>query len=475
MLQRSTTRYVLLLYVCDIALTLLALVAATQLRPLLPFGRIVSSAGITLSAEIFIGLVLSWTVGMAIASAYDPQRMVRARDEAMAAFIGVSVSTLLLAGFLYMSYRGLSRLLFVSFYGIDLVLILCVRMGLRLAFKRRGSPIASNGVLIVGTNKVACDVAQYLADLRWMGLHVAGFVAGAHTPGAGAAQDESCPGPIVGQFGDVPALVRSLNVAAVIIAVPLDHLDGLPNVLAQLEDQSVSIKVVPDFLDLALFRSTTEALGDLPLIGIREPALSPSARLVKRLVDIVLSSALLVVLSPLYVTLALLIRLDSHGPAFFRSQRVGEGGKPFAMYKFRTMVPEAAGQQAALVNHDAGGAVVIDKRPDDPRITRLGRFLRRFSLDEIPQFANVLKGEMSLVGPCAELPEVVAAYEPWQRRRLAVPPGVTGWWQVNDRDQTLISLRVEQDLYYIRNYSLLLDLRILWKTIGAVLSGRGAY
>jgi exopolysaccharide biosynthesis polyprenyl glycosylphosphotransferase len=476
MLQRSATRYVVLLYLCDIVLTLAALLASTKLRPLLPFGKVVSDAGTTISLEIILAAALAWTVGMAIASAYDPQHMVKARDGARATIIGVSVSALILAGFLYMSYRGLSRLLFVTFYGLDLLLLLSVRMILRHVFKRSGSPIASNRVLIVGTNRIAADIAQYLADLRWMGLEVAGFVSGGQpADGVAPAAGDAPPGPVVGEFADVPALVRSFGAAELIIAVPLDLLDGLPNVLAQLEDQPVSVKVVPDFLDLALFRSSTESLGGLPLIGIREPALSPSARLLKRMLDVLLSAILLVVLSPVFLVLALLIRLDSSGPAIFRSERVGEGGRSFWMLKFRTMVPKAADAQAAVVGRDPAGEVVIDKRPDDPRVTRLGRLLRRHSLDELPQFANVLKGEMSLVGPRAELPEVVACYEPWQRRRLSVPPGVTGWWQVTDRDQKLISLRVEQDLYYIRNYSLLLDLRILWKTIGAILSGKGAY
>jgi lipopolysaccharide/colanic/teichoic acid biosynthesis glycosyltransferase len=139
------------------------------------------------------------------------------------------------------------------------------------------------------------------------------------------------------------------------------------------------------------------------------------------------------------------------------------------------MVANAAEQQGALVSRDSQGHIIFQKRPDDPRLTRLGRFLRHYSIDEIPQLVNVLKGEMSLVGPRPELPLIVENYEPWQRKRFAVPPGMTGWWQVRGRSQQPMHLRTEDDLYYIQNYSLLLDLRILWKTIGAVISGRGAY
>ncbi|MGQ9668503.1 MAG: sugar transferase, partial [Anaerolineae bacterium] len=151
-----------------------------------------------------------------------------------------------------------------------------------------------------------------------------------------------------------------------------------------------------------------------------------------------------------------------------------ENGRPFLMYKFRTMVDGAEHQLSEVIQYTEDGKP-IHKLPDDPRITRLGRFLRRSSLDELPQFFNVLKGEMSLVGPRPELPFIVEQYEPWQRRRLAVPPGITGWWQISGRADRPMHLHTEDDLYYIKNYSLWLDLHILIKTIGAVIRGRGAY
>jgi lipopolysaccharide/colanic/teichoic acid biosynthesis glycosyltransferase len=177
--------------------------------------------------------------------------------------------------------------------------------------------------------------------------------------------------------------------------------------------------------------------------------------------------------------IALVIKLDSPGPVFYCPQRVGEGGKLFWMVKFRTMVPDAEEQEKRLTiaaGDPDEGPPLFDKRPDDPRVTRLGRLLRRASLDELPQLINVLKGEMSLVGPRPELPWLVERYQPWQRKRFAVPQGITGWWQVNGRsNRGEHLLRVEDDLYYIRNYSLLLDLRILWKTVGSVIRGDGAY
>jgi lipopolysaccharide/colanic/teichoic acid biosynthesis glycosyltransferase len=171
---------------------------------------------------------------------------------------------------------------------------------------------------------------------------------------------------------------------------------------------------------------------------------------------------------------AVAIKLDSSGPALFVQERIGENGQPFMMYKFRSMVVNADRMPGLPVLNDQDG-VVVHKIPNDPRVTRIGRFIRRTSLDELPQLFNVLRGEMSLVGPRPELPWLVENYEIWQRRRFAVPPGITGWWQVNGRSDRLMHMHTEDDLYYIQNYSPLLDLQILWRTIGVVVRGRGAF
>jgi len=195
---------------------------------------------------------------------------------------------------------------------------------------------------------------------------------------------------------------------------------------------------------------------------------------IKRVFDIFLSGALLGASSPLWLIIGVLIKLDSPGPVLFRQQRVGENGRLFAMYKFRSMVVGAEKMQAQVNDVDEEGHIV-HKKQDDPRVTRVGRFIRRFSLDELPQLFNMLKGDMSLIGPRPELPWLVKKYEPWQRKRFAVPQGITGWWQVNGRSDKPMHLHTEEDLYYIQNYSLWLDLLILWKTIWTVLRRKGAY
>jgi exopolysaccharide biosynthesis polyprenyl glycosylphosphotransferase len=235
-------------------------------------------------------------------------------------------------------------------------------------------------------------------------------------------------------------------------------------------------RMIPDIFDLVFIRTSADEFADVSIISLSEPALNGRARLMKRLFDLFLSVLLLLVLSPLLLFIALLIKLDTPGPVLFRQQRVGEGGRLFRMYKFRSMIDGAEQIEPQLMQQTDEGLPLFAKSPTDPRVTRVGQFLRRTSLDELPQLFNVLKGEMSLVGPRPELPSLVEMYNSWQGKRFAVPQGMTGWWQVSGRmERADPRQRAEDDLFYIRNYSLWLDILILWKTIWVVIRGRGAY
>jgi len=195
---------------------------------------------------------------------------------------------------------------------------------------------------------------------------------------------------------------------------------------------------------------------------------------VKRIFDIILSLIGLVFALPIMVITACLILIEDGRPIFFSQQRAGENGRVFNMLKFRTMVFGAEKLQTEVEKLDASGNI-IHKRKDDPRITSVGAFLRRFSLDELPQLFNILQGSMSVVGPRPEMPYLVEKYQPWQRKRFAVPPGLTGWWQVNGRSDRPMHLHTEDDLYYIQNYSIWLDIQILVRTVWVVLIGKGSY
>ena len=325
-------------------------------------------------------------------------------------------------------------------------------------------------VLIVGAGRLGRHVAAEIALRSHGALRVAGYLDDDRDKRACGVEGL----PVFGRTADIVAAVQEHAIDEVIFALPPEDHRLMERLARRLEQLPLRVHMAPDVLDLAFTRTTVEAIGGLPLLSLREPLLSPAARRSKRLFDIVVSVSLLLLLSPLLLLVALLIKLDAPGPALYSAERIGENGRPFRMIKFRTMVVGAEAQWRRVATRTADGKLQ-HKSEDDPRVTRIGRRLRRTSLDELPQLINVLRGEMSLVGPRPEVPYVVQEYEPWQWRRFAVQPGITGWWQVNGRSDKPMHLNTQDDLYYIQHYSIWLDLKILWRTVGVVLGGRGAY
>ena len=268
-------------------------------------------------------------------------------------------------------------------------------------------------------------------------------------------------------------LFRS-DVSDVVIALPHSAYHQMGDIVQKLDDFPVQVWVALGFFDLALYNTTIEDFAGIPMLDLRASAIDDYQRMMKRAFDLTFGLIALVLALPFIIISALMILLDDGRPILFRQKRVGENGRLFEMLKFRTMVRNAEQLQDQVEKRDRDGNI-IHKLKDDPRVTRVGRFLRRFSLDELPQFFNVVRGDMSLVGPRPELPYLVERYQPWQRKRFAVPPGITGWWQVSGRSDKPMHLHTEEDLYYIQNYSLSLDLQILLKTIWVVLIGKGSY
>jgi exopolysaccharide biosynthesis polyprenyl glycosylphosphotransferase len=240
------------------------------------------------------------------------------------------------------------------------------------------------------------------------------------------------------------------------------------------EALGVRARVVPDFFQLSLSRVDFTDLDGIPLMGVKEVTIPRLGRLAKRTLDLALAAIALLAAAVPMAIIALLVRLESRGPAIFRQERVGEHGKHFYIYKFRSMREGAEAEKQRLkARNEATGPLF--KIKDDPRMTGMGRFLRRSSLDELPNLFNVLRGEMSLVGPRPALPEEVAQFEPWQKQRLEVPPGLTGLWQVSGRSDLSFEEGCLLDIYYIENWSLGLDVTILLRTLPRVLMREGAY
>jgi exopolysaccharide biosynthesis polyprenyl glycosylphosphotransferase len=279
---------------------------------------------------------------------------------------------------------------------------------------------------------------------------------------------------ILGCIDQARQIIQEHDIQDVVIALPGRAYERINRLIAELHNLPVKVWVIPDYFHLALHKAEVVDFADIPMLDLRAPALNDYQRMLKRIFDLAITLLLMPLILPLFAIIALAIRLEGPGPILFRQKRVGENGRLFEMVKFRSMITNAEQLRAIVERQDPDGHL-IHKSPQDPRVTRVGRILRRTSLDELPQFWNILKGEMSLVGPRPELPYLVDRYEPWQHKRFAVPPGITGWWQVNGRSDKPMHLHTEDDLYYVQHYSILLDLQILLKTVFVVLRGNGAF
>jgi exopolysaccharide biosynthesis polyprenyl glycosylphosphotransferase len=285
--------------------------------------------------------------------------------------------------------------------------------------------------------------------------------------------DKASP-DLLGKFKDTRKIIQESGITDVVIALPYSIYRRMNEVVTLTSDLPVKVWVALGFFDLALYKTDIENFAGVPMLDLRAPALSEYQRLVKRAFDLFFGSLALLPALPIMALIYLVIWIFEGRPVFFVQKRVGENARIFEIYKFRTMVKNADQIKGAVERTDAEGNL-IHKSEDDPRITGLGRFLRRFSLDELPQLINVVRGTMSLVGPRPELPYLVEKYQAWQRKRFAVQPGLTGWWQINGRSERLMHLHTEDDLYYINNYTLWLDILILVRTIWVVLLGKGSY
>ncbi|HVN87203.1 MAG TPA: sugar transferase [Candidatus Binatia bacterium] len=355
------------------------------------------------------------------------------------------------------------------FSGATLIALILERRALR-SLGRRLRHYGRNlrNVIVVGTGSQALDLASRLARREDLGYHVVDVIEaepGAADNGAGAAK----------AIRQVELLIERQPIDEVFLALPLDSSQLMTRDLIGLcEEQGITIRLMAHVTSLQWARAVVDAVEGQPVLTIHSGPPESFGLVAKRAIDIVGATLALVLLAPLLLIVAILVKLDSKGPIFFAQERVGFNRRRFRAFKFRTMVTDAEQLQASLESlNEADGPVF--KIENDPRVTRLGRWLRRLSIDEIPQLLNVLKGEMSLVGP-RPLPvrDVSRIDVRWHKRRFSVKPGITCLWQVNSR-RPKFDEWIQADMEYIDNWSLALDLRILVKTIPAVLSGQGAH
>lgn len=424
---------------------------------------------------VAIGLMVGWVGVLALCGAYSPRTFGSGPDESKLILRSGVLTAGLLVFVCYLTRIDLSRGFLLATFPLGVALLLLGRFAARKwlhALRVRGRLL--HRVLLVGMPAGVAELLEVIRREPWMGYAVAGACLPRLSSDPG--DELSNTGlPILGHLDDVRSAVEKTGADTVVIsALPGRSSRLLRRVSWSLEGSGVDVVVVPSLTDVAGSRIRIRPVAGLPLLHVEEPEFTGARRIVKRIFDLFGAVALAVLAAPLFVVIAIAIKLDDGGPVFLRQIRVGVHGKEFPCFKFRSMCVDAEARLEALrkANQQDGPLFKIRK---DPRVTRVGRVIRRLSVDELPQLFNVVRGEMSLVGPRPPLPSEVAEYGDDVRRRLLVHPGITGLWQVSGRANLSWDDSVRLDLYYVENWSLSTDLVILARTVGAVLSRNGAY
>ncbi|WP_214058020.1 sugar transferase [Nocardioides aquaticus] len=417
-------------------------------------------------------MLLGWVAAIAVLGGYRQEVFGAGTDEYKRVLNAGLVATGLTAVGCYVAQYPLSRGFFLLAYAIGVPLVLIGRYTVRKmlhAARRRGA--LTRRVLIAGTRSHVDDVARVLGRERWLGYDVIGAL----TPEWDLGEETSTGLPVLGNTTDAPEVAQDQGADIIFFAGgSAGSATVMRSMFWTLEKQQVGVVVAPSVTDISSERVGIRPVGGLPLIHIDPPTWSDASRWGKRLFDVLGSLGLILAFSPLLVFVALRIRLHDGGPLLFSHPRIGRHGEEFSCLKFRTMVPDAD-RLIADMQTESGASALLFKVKGDPRITRPGRWLRRFSVDEVPQLFNVLRGDMSLVGPRPQVAKEVALYDHAMSRRLHVRPGMTGLWQVSGRSDLTLEEAVRLDLYYVDNWSMLQDVSILARTARAVLGSRGAY
>jgi exopolysaccharide biosynthesis polyprenyl glycosylphosphotransferase len=436
----------------------------------------IQSGSLSRGAE-FVVFALSlpaWVVAAKIYGLYDKDEERTdhsTTDDFGGVFHLVTVCTFLLyaVSHLTQSVHPQFSKLFV-FWALAIVCTVALRSGARAICRRRLQYLQN--AIIVGAGEVGQQIARKLLKHREYGINLVGFVdANPRAPIPGLEHLT-----LLGAQGDLPELVGLLDVERVIVAFSDERHEGQLDLIRELNALDVQVDVVPRFFDVLSANVDFHTVEGLPMCSLPPPRLSRSSRFIKRGVDMLGAGVCLIVMAPFFVCVALAIRLDSRGPILFRQERTGEHGRSFRIWKFRSMEADAEARKGEfhhLNKHLApGGDPRMFKIDDDPRVTRVGRVLRRYSIDEIPQILNVLRGEMSLVGPRPLIPTEEQYVDGWAKRRLDLRPGITGLWQVLGRDDIGFDEMVRLDYRYVTNWSLGQDLTLIAKTLPRVISRR---
>lgn len=414
-------------------------------------------------------------VAFQIARVYRLRRSTGFVEEIGRILLGSTLAVFFLIFVFYMSrppgYAGYSRGMFILLWINTPLIIGASRLLLRIGvdmLRRRGRLLEQ--LVVVGGGMHGKMIMQQVVTQPNLGYRLVGFMDDGHfARGAHFGRIK-----VLGAVAHLADVVQAHGVESVIIALPATEHRHIADVMEQCKAQGVGFHLIPDLFEIQLNTVDIDSIGGIPIIGLKDGGIVGWDFFVKRLLDTVISIAVFIVGSPVLLLISLAIKLESRGPILYAAERVGQEGKPFRMYKFRSMREDAESLRSELAGQNQADGPLF-KMANDPRRTRVGAWLRRLSLDELPQFWNILRGDMSLVGPRAPLAEEVAQYEEWQKKRLTVKPGLTGLWQVNGRSNVPFEEMVMMDFYYIDNWSIGLDINLIIRTIPAVLRRDGAY
>jgi exopolysaccharide biosynthesis polyprenyl glycosylphosphotransferase len=468
MFEERSERLHRVLSLLDVTVTIFVFLAASWVR-----NAVVDDDPADLLSHVaLLPFILAlWMFFLTFFGAYRSPRTTSRLQYAWAVTRGVAIGLAALLTILFLfKIQYVSRAVVVTFAAADLLALVGIRLGVVWYFRRslrRGEHFRR--VLIVGSGTRAKRLAETLVQNSEWGIRIVGHL----DPDPTKVGERVLETTVLGTVGDISSILKENVIDEVILAVPRAMIPDLNKIAQACEEEGVKLCLMADVFDVQAVRTRLVALGRIPLLTLEPVAQGEWQLLVKRCMDLAIA-ALIVALLPAIGLIALAIKLDSPGPVFFAQERVGLRKRRFRMLKFRTMVQDADRRQAEVEHlNEAKGPIF--KIANDPRITRVGRFLRRSSLDELPQILHVLTGEMSLVGPRPmSLRDVDLFDQGIQRKRFSVKPGLTCLWQVSGRSSLPFSKWLELDLYYIEHWSLGLDLKILFKTVPAVLSGRGA-
>lgn len=422
-----------------------------------------------------IVIACTWPILFAGGRLYDVELLFWGAGEFRRAVRTITVGTFWVIAIDYaLKADGISREWLALMWGLSVLLVIAGRLICRRLVRwLRSAGLLRRPALIVGDNDEAVRLERVMRQDDSLGIWP---LACLRRPDYNVDdRDLLAPGvPIIGTAGQLCEKLDSTGADAVVIASSAFSHDYVSQLLSGVRSKNVDVYVSSGLYEVLSSRVVMREFNGVPIIAVRGVSLTPSKLAFKRAFDLVLASLVVVLGLPIWLVVALCIKLDSRGPVFFRQERVGHKGERFRMFKFRSMHIDAEKRLADLkAVNEADGAIF--KIKNDPRITRVGRWLRRYSIDEFPQLLNVLKGEMSLVGPRPPLPSEVSVYEERHWRRLEAWPGMTGLWQVSGRSDLSFDEMVRLDIYYIENWALLFDMTILARTLPAVLSSRGAY